>query len=278
MLTMRLTPCWRGIALMLVLLAANVIVMAEEQAESSTWDQFLKPTYFKDKTITEDRSIIELVTPYRAEDAALMPVSVNAKIPQTSDRFIEKLYLFVDKNPQPLVGVFSLTPALGKADLATRIRINQYTNVRAIAILNNGEHHMAVNFVKAQGGCSAPLAADLQAAMSRLGQMKLRVLSTPKAGQPVLVNFAVSHPNITGMQMDQRTRLVTPEHYVKTISLTYRGKPLLAADVGFSMSADPSLRFFVAGEGAGELQAEVVDSKGQKFTGVYPLNGPATQE
>ena len=57
--------------------------------------------------------------------------------------------MFVDANPQPLVGVFHLTPEMGRADLAMRVRVDKYTNVRAIAVLNTGEHHMATNFVKA---------------------------------------------------------------------------------------------------------------------------------
>jgi sulfur-oxidizing protein SoxY len=257
---------------LIVALVLPMIVRAEEPNDNIVWEQVLREQYFTGQTIAEDKSIIDLVTPYRAEDAALMPLSVNAKIPQTTQRYIEKLYLFVDKNPQPLVGIFSFSPLLGKADLATRVRINQYTNVRAIAVLNNGEHHMTTNYVKAQGGCSAPLAADLQAAMQRLGQMKLRVLNTPKTGEQLLVNFMVSHPNITGMQLDQRTRLITPEHYVKRILLSYDNAPLLTADVGFSLSSDPSLRFFIPSNLRGKLNAEVRDSKGQQFTAAYELS------
>jgi sulfur-oxidizing protein SoxY len=239
---------------------------AEEQYDASVWTDNLKPTYFKDAKIIEDKTIIELVTPYRAEDAALMPISVNAKIPQTAERYIKTLYMFVDKNPQPLVGIFHFTPAMRKADLATRIRINQYTNVRAVAVLNNGEHHMTANFVKAQGGCSAPLAADLKAAMQRIGQMRFRLIGEPKDKEPALANFIVSHPNITGMQMDQITRHVTPEHYVKSIAFTYQDQPLMTAEVGFSLSADPSLRFFFDHAGGGKLAAKVVDSKGQEWS------------
>ena len=65
---------------------------------------------------------------------------------------------------------------MGRADLAMRIRVDKYTNVRAIAVLNNGEHHMVTNFVKAQGGCSAPLAADYKRAMEKLGDMKFKTV------------------------------------------------------------------------------------------------------
>jgi sulfur-oxidizing protein SoxY len=40
----------------------------------------------------------------------------------------------------------------------------------------------------------------------------------------------VSHPNITGMQIDYLTRSYIPEHYVKRIVISYNDKPLMAAE------------------------------------------------
>jgi predicted secreted protein len=64
----------------------------------------LKPEYFGDRAITEGKSVVEMRLPQRAEDAGVVPVSINAKIPQTTARYIERLYVFVDKNPKPLTG------------------------------------------------------------------------------------------------------------------------------------------------------------------------------
>lgn len=252
----------------LVLLALPL--SAEEQSPVDMWPA-LKDTYFKGVNIIEDKSVIELVTPYRSEDAALTPVSIKAKIPQTPERYIKTIHMFVDKNPQPQVGVFHLTPEMGKADLAMRIRINEYTHVRAVAVLDNGEHHMTANFVKASGGCSAPPAADLKAAMERMGQMKFRTVGDAIVGNPVVGQFMVSHPNITGLQLDQQTRSYIPEHYVKSIAISYKDKPVMTADVGFSLSADPSLRFFFKPEKEGTIKAEVVDSKGMRWSETFEV-------
>ena len=62
------------------------------------------------------------------------------------------------------------------------MRVNQYTYVRAVAVLNNGETHMVANFVKAQGGCSAPLGSDFKAALAQMGTIKFRALGEPDAG------------------------------------------------------------------------------------------------
>lgn len=261
---------WIALGLVFVLLIPQAA--SAEQSDVDIWTSFLRDEYFKDIELIEDKSVIELKTPYRAEDAALTPVSIQAKIPQTKERYIEKLYMFVDKNPQPLVGIFEMFPDIGKADLAMRIRVDQYTNVRAVAVLNTGEHHMTVNFVKAQGGCSAPLGADLKAAMERMGQMKFRTVGDATVGEPALGQFLFSHPNITGMQLDQRTRLITPEHYVKKVLITYNDVPVMNAEIGFSVSADPSFRFFFKPQKSGTVKAEVVDSKGMEWSETFEVS------
>ena len=254
-------------------LLASVLPAFAQQSEVDIWATLLKPKYFGDVEFIEGRSIIDMKTPYRAEDAAYTPVSITAGIAQTPERYIEKLYLFVEKNPQPLVGIFTLTPEMGRADLAMRVRVDQYTNVRAVAVLNTGEHHLVTNFVKAAGGCSAPLAADFAEAMERIGQLKFRTLGDEREDDLRIGQFMLSHPNITGMQKDQKTQLIRPEHYVKAIKL-YRGDTLLmTAETGFSVSADPSFRFFFRDDGAGELRAEVVDSKGMSWEQRFPIHG-----
>ncbi len=266
-------PTANPLTVFFALLVAAALPAAAEQSEVDVWETLLRPSYFADAELIEGRSIIDMKTPYRSEDAAYTPISITAGIAQTPQRYIDKIYLFVEKNPQPLVGVFDLTPEMGRADLAMRVRIDQYTNVRAVAVLNNGEHHLVTNFVKASGGCSAPLAADYEAAMARIGSMKFRAMPSESEDNLLIGQFLLSHPNVTGMQKDQRTHLIRPEHYVKTIKL-YQGDTLLmTAETGFSVSADPSFRFFFRPNGAGELRAEVVDSKGLSWQKNFEIRG-----
>ena len=226
------------------------------------WATLIKPKYFGATQLNEGRSIIDMHTPYRAEDAAFTPVSVTAGIVQSETRYIKDIYVFVENNPQPLAAVFHLTPASGRADLAMRVRVDQYTNVRAVAVLNSGDHYMVTNFVKAQGGCSAPAGSDFNKAMQHIGEMKLRTVHDDAHADLMIGQFLLSHPNVTGMQKDQKTQLIRPEHYVKTIRL-YDGEALLlTAETGFSVSEDPSFRFFFRPSGASEIRAEVEDSKG----------------
>ena len=75
------------------------------------------------------------------------------------------------KIPHPSPRVFHFSLDSGTATISTRVRVDSYTNVRAIAELNDGSLHMAVQFVKAAGGCSAPALKDKEKAFATFGKM-----------------------------------------------------------------------------------------------------------
>jgi len=264
---------WRGLLTGLGLILLMQAAQAQQSA-ADNWSSLLRPHYFKDAAIVEDKTVFDLVTPYRAEDAAVTPVRIKAAIPQTPGRYIQTIYLFVDGNPEPLVGRFEFTPRSGRADLALRVRIDRYTNVRAVAVLNTGEHHMVTNFVKAQGGCAAPLATDYGAAMKHLGEMQIRALGSHRGDDDeIATQLMIRHPNITGMQMDYRIYAVRPAHYIKTVRVMLDGEPILTAETGISVSEDPSFRFFLRARDGAKLTAEVTDSKGKRWTRTLDVTG-----
>lgn len=270
-----MTHAFRSLASRVALVAiASMLSLPSAQANQSevdVWETLIRPNFFGDTELKDGAGVIELKTPYRAEDAAFTPVSVNAKLEQTPERYIKTLHLFVDGNPEPHVGAFHLTPELGRADLAMRIRIEQYTNVRAVAVMNSGEHYLVTNFVKAQGGCSAPAGSDFERAMARIGKMKFRTVGEPDEDDLLLGQFNLSHPNVTGMQKDQRTQLIRPAHFVQTVKLSQNGKHILTAETGISISEDPSFRFFFRPQEGGEITAEVKDSKGMEWKRTFEV-------
>ncbi len=253
------------VGIVICLLFTSFLVNAESK-ESIVWSTQLKNEFFSNRPIVESDSIIELEAPYRAEDPALVPVTITSKIAQTKEQYVKKITLLIDKNPVPFAGEFTFFPESGKADLALRLRVNTYTFIRAVAELNDGTLHMAKKFVKASGGCSAPLGSDLEAAMQRLGKMKFRLSGDVEKSKPSLTQLLISHPNITGMQMDQVSRLIKPAHYVETVQVSFDNKPVLIAKTDIAVSADPNFRFYFVPEKSGDLKAEIKDTKGKVFS------------
>lgn len=253
-------------------------------SDENEWDTTLKNQYFPDQSIEESNVVIELDAPYRAEDPALVPLKITSKIRQSEERYVKKILVLVDKNPIPFVGEFEFTPESGKADLAMRIRVNTYSYIRAIAQMNDGKLFMSKRFVKASGGCSTPISADMDASMKRLGKMKFKLDSDMSAAQPTLVQLLISHPNVTGMQMDQVTRFLKKSHFIENIKISFNNKPVLTAKTDIAISSDPNFRFYFIPEKAGELKAEFTDTscesaiardackKGQTYTETYQVN------
>ncbi len=244
-----------------------------EPPASGVWERLLKTTYFETRTLHEGKSVIEIKVPRRAEDAGIVPVSIHAHMPQTPERYIKTLYVFVDKNPQPLAGTFHMTPESGRADLALRLRVNEYTHIRAVAELNDGELYMDSSYTRASGGCTKPPPfLTLKTARLNIGKMKFRTIKHGKLDPGAqLGQLIISHPNVTGLQLDQRTRAYIPAEYLTHVEVSYNDKPVFSADTGISISTDPSFRFFFKREQAGKLNALMEDNKGRRIAHVFTV-------
>lgn len=253
--------CFLRKACAAALVALAAAAMPQPAVAADNWSK-IRPGLFQDRAIAADAAqIVELVTPARAQDAAVVPVTIRTRVAQRPERHISKLYLIIDKNPAPVAAVFSMTPDLGRADIETRVRIEEYTDVRVIVEMNDGSLHMSSNYVKASGGCSAPAGKDPAEATAGMGRMKLALEQSGTLDQPQQVQLMIRHPNFSGLAMDQVTRLYTPPHFVRHLEVAYNGKRILSAETDISISENPNFRFYFVPQREGTLTVEAVDSK-----------------
>ncbi len=270
-----------GLAAILSLFLLPVLVNADvappdyrQKLSDKVWLENIKEANFQDREIIEGagQNILEVKAPYTAEDATVVPISIHTLVPQSKDSYIEKIHIFVDKNPVPLVGVFELTPDSGKADLAMRIRVDDFSYVRAIAEMNDGKLYMAKSFVRAKGACSAPPPASMEDSVKLLGQMKMNTIGDVKLGEPNLLQVKIRHPNITGMApLKIGSRVRPPAYFVKQITVDYNGKTILKAQLTFSVSMDPAFRFYFVPEKEGTITVTGVDTKDIKFSSTFDV-------
>ncbi|HTT09901.1 MAG TPA: quinoprotein dehydrogenase-associated SoxYZ-like carrier [Burkholderiaceae bacterium] len=244
-----------------------------DPAKSEMWNKVHASLFQGVRFEADADQVITLETPMRAEDAAVVPVAIRTRFAQSRERSIDRIWLVVDHNPSPVAAEFQFTADSGRADIETRIRIEEYTHVRAVARTADGKMYMVANYVKASGGCSAPAGKDPEVAKANLGRMRLRVEEKPAPGQPVLAQLMVSHPNDTGLAMDQLTRMYAPPHFVRRVEVRYDGKPVMMADVDFSISENPNFRFYFTPHEGGQLEAVVVDNQDLRFTAALKLDG-----
>ena len=265
------TPISFAIIFVALLLSFNVEAK-DATPDPVTWEKNVKTLLYDENVKIEDGSnIMQLETPYRALDAAIVPVTVKFNHNQQGDKYIKSLVLVVDENPSPIVSKFNLTPKMGNASITTRIRIDKYTYVRAIAEMNTGEKLMVANYVKAAGGCSAPSLADMDAVMARLGKMKMKFLKTSSREKISEAEFLISHPNYSGLQFNQLTRAEIPAHFVNYVKVEQDDELIFEAFPDISLSEDPSFTFNYINSG-GSLNVIIEDSEGAKFSKEFALN------
>lgn len=58
--------------------------------------------------------------------------------PMLADNHVREIALFTEKNPQPEVAVFRLTPAMGRAHVVSRMRLATTQHITAVAKLSDG--------------------------------------------------------------------------------------------------------------------------------------------
>ncbi len=253
-----------ALALLLPQLAQAQLPAIGDPDASPRW-QAVRASLFGQRAIDKADEVITLQAPSRAIDASAVPIVLSARFAQSPARHITKVWLIIDANPSPIAAIFSYTMASGRADIETRVRIDEYSFVRAVAELGDGSLVMAAKHVKASGGCSAAPGKDAEAAQASLGRMAWRVDGEARVGQPVLAQLSISHPNDTGMVMDQVARTYTPAHYVRRIDVSYAGQPVLNADIDFAISENPNLRLWFVPQGPGDLTADIVDTQQRRF-------------
>ena len=72
------------------------------------------------------------------ENGNTVPVTVTVESPMTADNHVQAIAIFNEKNPQREVLACKLTPRMGKASVATRIRLATTQQLVAVAKMNDG--------------------------------------------------------------------------------------------------------------------------------------------
>ena len=137
----------------LVASAGMVPALAQAQAagynraafEAKTLPDLMKalgggtPAESKDVTVTG---------PDIAENGAVVPIGASTALPG-----VRRMLVLIEKNPSLLAALFDLTDAV-EANVSTRVKMGQSSDVYAVAMLNDGKVLFARKEVKVTlGGC-----------------------------------------------------------------------------------------------------------------------------
>jgi sulfur-oxidizing protein SoxY len=242
----------------------------DDAARAERWHD-LAAAIFDGRQPAELPGWVQIEAPARAEDAALVPVTLKL----AADRPIRAVYLIVDENPSPVAARILFGPAADWRKLTLRVRVDQYTNLHAVVEAEDGRLIATARYIKATGGCSAPGAEAPELALQGAGRMKLRLLPGEDEGT-ARAELLIRHPNFNGMQMDQLTRLTTPARYLNSIEVTYNGRLVFHMDADISLASDPAIGFGFQPGGGGTLTVQAADTAAARWQQAFPVAAHGT--
>ena len=252
-------------ALAMALAGAPALAAENPLQPSPAWEDMRSSVTGSDIEPPIDPAVFDLEAPMRAENPALVPIRVT-QVPGSPR--ITKLALVVDHNPAPVAGEFTFGPATTPLDFEVRVRVDAYSDVRAIATLEDGRQVMAGRFVKASGGCAAPAGGGAKA---REGMGEMRFRAEPAEGR-AMGTLMIRHPNFSGLQRDQVTLLNIPAEFVQTIELKQGDEVLMTMEGGISISENPVFRLGYRPNGQ-PVAVHAEDTDGRVFDASFPAAG-----
>ena len=98
---------------------------------------------------------VKLDIPPLVENGNTVPMTVTVAHPMAPEDHVRSIHVFNEKNPQPNIGNFHLTPQNGRAQVSTRVRLADSQKIVAIAKLSDGSFWSAsVDVVVTLAACT----------------------------------------------------------------------------------------------------------------------------
>jgi sulfur-oxidizing protein SoxY len=239
----------------------------------SAWDD-VRANVFAGRSINDAGELVQLSAPLRPTDQRAVPVAVEAAF--KDGRTIKAVTLVADANPTPVAAVFDMGEKRDHLKLATSLRLNAATEVRAIVEASDGQLYMAQRFVKfagGQGACAAPANGSPELIAANMGKMTFTPVAKTAAQTEMApeARLTISHPNHTGMVLDQITLLYVPLRIITGLEVRQGDERVFAMKGSIALSQDPTIDFDYRVNGAETMRVLVNDSDGASWQRSFPI-------
>lgn len=95
---------------------------------------------------------IKITLPKVTDQGRFVPIRVAVESPMSAADYVKAIHIVAERNPTPEVASFYLSPANGKAEVSTRIRLLQTQVLVVAAEMSDGSVFMAKGRSKITGG------------------------------------------------------------------------------------------------------------------------------
>jgi len=244
---------------------------SDTDAERLARWQEIRTSIFGDKTVEPTETLVAVEAPVRALDAALVPITLT--MPEKDK--VAGVSLIIDDNPSPYAANITFGPAADPGEIKLRVRVNNYTNVHAVVRTKDGGLFETAKFVKASGGCSAPMGMSDEEAMKGMGDMRMKFAEAAPGAKSTEATLMIRHPNFSGMQMNQITRDYTPARYIQKVVVSQGDRNILTLDGDISIASNPVINFAFLPEGKAPVTVVASDNQNGRWEHSFPVPSPS---
>lgn len=181
--------------------------------------------------------------PLVAEDGSAVPLKITFNGELANDEYIDTLRVFASNNPNAEVIDFSLSAAIPRTELSTRIRLSESQTLFVVAKSNLDNYWIANRDIRVTvSGCL--MAGDEETTASGMSQPRVALPRNATPGEAAEIRTMINHPMETGFRDDGQGG-THAENLVDSLEVIRAGEALIKVHFHTGTSANPFVGFYL---------------------------------
>jgi len=207
---------------------------------------------------------IEIAMPEFSDSGVSVPMSLHIPSPMTPEAHPRVVRVYAARNPRPRIVAFHFTPDCGEARISTRVRLDSFQDVVAVAEMSGGARFQAVRRVNVTYGACEDAVANDQFPPDWAPRIRISVPERVAPGEIFPVRTIISHPMETGLRHDA-SGLLIPVRIAESFVCRAGARTLFSAKLEPAIAANPYFAFSLRLQETSELTFEWTDTTGEVY-------------
>jgi sulfur-oxidizing protein SoxY len=209
---------------------------------------------------------LQLDLPQHTDSGHSVPLTISFADAATEASYPMVVHVVMDGNPAPHALSAWFTPANGRAELSTRIRLETSQTVTAVARMSDGRHLRADRAISVSfGACGQIGTGGEDEVRAFQPETRVSVPATARRGEIVPVRALISHPMETGMRRSASRDWIR-QRIISRFGCVYNGVEVFRARPQPAIASNPYFAFFVRAEESGTFEFSWYDTIDMTFT------------
>jgi sulfur-oxidizing protein SoxY len=210
-----------------------------------------------------DKVLVDL--PRHSDAGTSVPLTLSVDSPMSADNFVEELFAFASENPRPRLIAAWFTPACGRAEISTRIRLEGAQTVSAVAKTSDGGLWRGDAPVGVTFGACADVGEGPGTDSSFVPQIRVSAPASAMKGEIVSIRTIITHPMETGLRLGNFNQYI-PLRIIERFIVRSNGAEVLRVRLEPAISTNPYLAFPLLASETTTLEFEWLDTTGAIYT------------